>query len=88
MSAPLSRSQPEARQRRERYYELRREGVPSLDAAAGVDVFDWRIAQRYERWFQATESGQQIIPGSRWPHKRREAVITPSGFPLNQGGEG
>jgi hypothetical protein len=72
----LSHSQPEARQRRERYYELRRQGVPMLDAAAEVGMTDWVGAQRYERWFQATESGQEIVRGK--PGGAPQAYLPPS----------
>ena len=52
-----------ARERRERYYELRRQGLGITDAAAGAGVTDPRTVNRYERWFQATERGDLIVPG-------------------------
>ncbi len=59
----LTPSRTLARDRRARYFELRREGMEMFSAAAVVGVFDMQAAGRYERWFQAEESGQEIIPG-------------------------
>jgi hypothetical protein len=64
MGRPLTHSHLEGRERRNRYYELRRQGMPMLDAAAEVGVYDWVIARRYERWFAAEESGQEIVRGT------------------------
>ncbi len=66
----LTASKTLARDRRARYYELRREGMEMFSAAAEVGVFDKDAALRYERWFQAEESGQEIIPGKDGPKAR------------------
>ena len=56
-----------AHERRERYYELRRQGLGITDAAAGVGATDPCTVRRYERWFQATERGDLIVPGRPSP---------------------
>ena len=61
------------RERRERYYELRRQGLNCLDAAAAVGVLDFGTRGRYERWFQAVERGEAIIPG-RHPFASEESA--------------
>ncbi len=50
-----------AQQRREAYYELRRQGWSIYDAAAEVGVHDINTAKRYERWFQAIERGEITV---------------------------
>ena len=60
-----SHSQAEGRARRERYYQLRRDGVPMVEAAWAVDVPDPVTYRRYERWFQAIESGRQLFPARK-----------------------
>ena len=52
-----------AHERRERYYELRRQGLSVTDAAARVGATDPSTVGRYERWFKATERGDLIVPG-------------------------
>ena len=52
-----------AHERRERYYELRRQGLDVIDAAAGVGATEPKTIRRYERWFKAAERGDQIVPG-------------------------
>ena len=52
-----------AHERRERYYELRRQGLGPADAAAGVGATDPSTVGRYERWFKATERGDLIVTG-------------------------
>ena len=61
------------RERREHYYELRREGLNHLDAAAAIGVLDPGTRGRYERWFQAVERGDPIIPG-RYPLTSEESA--------------
>ena len=53
----------EGRERREKYYELRRQGAGIVDAAAAVGVLDHATVYRYERWFKTIESGTPIVPG-------------------------
>jgi hypothetical protein len=62
---PLSHSSREAAARRERYTELRHQGTDPVSAACEVGVHDYQARYRYERWFQAAESGQEIVPGRR-----------------------
>ena len=52
-----------ARERRERYYELRRQGLNVTDAAGEVGATDPCTVRRYERWFKAVERGDLIVPG-------------------------
>ena len=66
-----------AHERRERYYELRRQGLGITDAAAGVGATDPCTVRRYERWFQATERGDLIVPG----RAARNAETGPPGHP-------
>lgn len=60
---PLSTSPVQARERRERYCALRREGMAMADAAAGAGVNAMDTGARYERWYQAVKSGEVIVPG-------------------------
>jgi hypothetical protein len=53
----------EGRERLEKYYELRRQGLGIIDAAAAIEVLDHATVYRYERWFKAIESGTPIVPG-------------------------
>lgn len=66
-------SVPAGRARRDRYYELRRQGMSGNAAAYELGV-DPSTGYRYERWFQAVERGERIVPGARW---RRPAAGAP-----------
>ena len=57
----LTTSRPVAVARRDKYYGLRREGMPPWEAAREVDVSD-NAARRYERWYQAIERGEVPVP--------------------------
>jgi hypothetical protein len=70
----LAPSHPLARERRARYFELRREGMEMFSAGAEVGVFAKEAVRLYERWFQAEESGQEIIPGKYGPKALRVIV--------------
>ena len=59
----LTQSGTLGRERRARYFELRREGMEMFSAAAEVGVLDRDTVRRYERWFQAEESGQEVTGG-------------------------
>lgn len=50
-----STSNPEARERLDRYIELRRAGVSALNAAIEVGVDNWDSRKRYERKYRAAE---------------------------------
>ena len=66
-----------AHERRERYYELRRRGLKVVDAAAEVGVSVEATAYRYERWFQAVERGEEIVPaGLGRPSRAPEAEVS------------
>ena len=63
-----------AHERRERYYELRRQGLSVIEAATEVGVLAEATAYRYERWFKATERGERIVPaGLGKPSRAPEA---------------
>jgi hypothetical protein len=62
---PLSRSSREVAARRERYTELRRQGIDPVSAACEAGVHGYSTRNVYEHWFQAAESGQEIVPGRR-----------------------
>jgi hypothetical protein len=62
---PLSKSSREAAARRERYTELRRQGMDPVSAACEAGVHGCSTRNVYEHWFQAAESGQEIVPGRR-----------------------
>lgn len=59
----LSRRPAHAEERRQRYYQLRREGADMWVAAAEVGVTEHNSVKRYERWFQAAERGEIILCG-------------------------
>lgn len=70
---PLPPNVAKGRERRERFCELRRQGLDHLDAAAAVGVFNYATRGRYERWFQAVERGEAIVP-ARHPLSSEESA--------------
>jgi hypothetical protein len=56
-----STSVPEARKRREEYYELRRQGVDTYGAMLELGVSE-ATRSLYERWFKATEAAMSEVP--------------------------
>jgi hypothetical protein len=72
---PLSNDRNAARQRREKFYELRRSGLGMVDAAVAAGVADPVSQARYERWYQAIERGEVPVPvkPGRKPGIRRQS---------------
>lgn len=52
-------------ERRAEYFRLRREGVKNTEAWRMLGV-SYETGKRYERWFQAIESGQIAEPVWPW----------------------
>lgn len=56
----ISTSVPAAHERRERYYELRDQGLNEYEAAMEIDAdLSYDTRRRYERWYRALRAGTE-----------------------------
>ncbi len=65
----LTHRKGESRARRQRYANLRAQGLPKWDASTAMGGLASDTTSRYERWYQAAAAGQHIIPGTPGPKK-------------------
>ena len=57
---PGPRANPsKAGERRQKFFQLRRQGLDQWDAATAVGIDPTRSAARYEHWFQAAEAAKE-----------------------------